>query len=484
MALLSPGVEVKEIDLSIIVPKISAVVAGFAGVFEKGPIGIPVLITSVAEFISYFGKPSDTNYNDWYQVYSFLQYANKIYVSRAIASSGALNSMVEVAVAGQNNPSLNPTDDSDNYSLIENSEVYEMVESSIVSDASTAIKFIAKDAGEYGSKIEIAIAKTLDFSTGLTQIFPGINLNEQFERVPTSSEIAIAIRVDDIIVETYIVSIIPGTKDYQNKSVFAEDVLNRKSNYVYCKVITGAGLPNSCLNSNTVSLSGGTSGTIDVGDLTTAYGSYSDGTIFGNKESLDIDLLIANELVRSEVGDLAYQRADCIAFVGPKYEDVVGLKSSTAVSNMITDVNGFSGGLTTSYAAYFGNYLYIYDTYNDKYRWISPAGISAGLRADTTSKRAEWYASAGLDNGRVLLAQKIAFVPSQGQRDILYKSKINPIAQFPGNGIVIYGQKTLQSKASASKNINNIKVGELLYYGIKTINNKSYTGFYREENIS
>jgi hypothetical protein len=416
MALMSPGIEVKEIDLSIIVPKLSAVVGAFAGIFEKGPVGKEVLITSVAEFIEIFGKPNNSNANDWYQVYSFLQYANKIYVSRAIPTLDTRNAIFELADDGLLNPTLTVEANAASFPVVYNSEDYEIKETSIIAEAGTSIKFIAKDVGFFGNGIEIAVAKASDFTSGTTLAFPGIKLNDLFDKVPSSSEVAIVIRVGGTIKETFIVSMTQGAKDYQNKSTYIEDVLDRRSQYVYAKA-TSENLPNSALGVNSITLFGGSEGTYDVGDITSALGSISDASIFGNKENLDIDLIIANELARSECGQLASDRADCICFTGPLFEDVVGVNSTTAVSNIITDINGFSGGLTTSFSAYFGNYIQIYDVYNDQYRWISPAGLCAGLRADVSTKRAEWFASAGETWGKVKLAKKLAYIPSQGQRD-------------------------------------------------------------------
>jgi hypothetical protein len=92
-----------------------------------------------------------------------------------------------------------------------------------------------------------------------------------------------------------------------------------------------------------------------------------------------------------------------------------------------------------------------------------------------------------LDRGQIKNAQKIAFNPNLGQRDFLYKNKINPVVSFPGQGnAIVWGQKTLQSKPSASKNwfINNIKLGEVLYYGIEEANNTTYRKICIKGNVS
>jgi phage tail sheath protein FI len=133
------------------------------------------------------------------------------------------------------------------------------------------------------------------------------------------------------------------------------------------------------------------------------------------------------------------------------------------------------------------NYKYQYDKYNDKFRWVSVAGDVAGLRAETNTDLNTWWASAGLDRGQIKNAQKIAFNPNLGQRDMLYKNKVNPIVSFPGQGnAIVWGQKTLQSKPSASKNwfINKIKLGEVLFYEVEAGNNTEYRKISEERNIA
>jgi len=112
-----------------------------------------------------------------------------------------------------------------------------------------------------------------------------------------------------------------------------------------------------------------------------------------NKEEVEIDIVIGNEKARVAAGTLATERADCIAFLGSKYEDVVGLPSAKIVENLVKDVQTGelnNGGTATSYCAYFGNYKKQYDVINDKMRWVSIAGDVAGLRADVNTDLASW----------------------------------------------------------------------------------------------
>jgi phage tail sheath protein FI len=98
--------------------------------------------------------------------------------------------------------------------------------------------------------------------------------------------------------------------------------------------------------------------------------------------------------------------------------------------------------------------LYVYDKYNDVYRWIPAAGTVAGLCANTDNVADAWFSPAGLNRGVLRNVVKLALNPKQAQRDTLYKARVNPIVSFPGEGIVLFGDKTALAKPSAFDRIN------------------------------
>jgi len=108
----------------------------------------------------------------------------------------------------------------------------------------------------------------------------------------------------------------------------------------------------------------------------------------------------------------------------------------------------------TSYATTYGNWMAVADSYAGKQCWVPSSGFAAAAMARTDAVAFPWFAPAGFTRGLVSFANDIAVNPNQKQRDELYKANINPIAQFPGSGIVIFGQKTLQKKPSAFDRIN------------------------------
>jgi len=388
---------------------------------------------------------------------------------------GAYNAFVEAPQDGGTTISANVL--YKDRQFIPNSDEYDYLESSIVISGTSKLKFIAKSSGELMNGIEIAIAREADFVSGTQTVFNGVSLNEQFEFAPLEAnlEIAIIVRVDGIITGSYIASTSPTAVDYKNKSIYVENIINNYDEYLYCKDNTTiTSLPESRLYTsatydslgvevtpavnNVLYLGNGSDGTVSAGDISTAYGSVADNTIFG-AEDLDIDLIISNERARTSAGALATYREDCIAFHGMIYEDAVGLDSNTIVENAVKDVTTGemnSGNVTNSYNAYYGNYKLQYDKFNDKNRWISVVGDVVGLFAQTAFDYESWYATAGQNRGIIKNAIRMSIKSTnRGMRDTLYKNRINPIASFPGIGnAVIWGQKTLLNNTSSFSRLN------------------------------
>jgi hypothetical protein len=444
--MLSPGVYTTEIDASTIVPTVSNSVGVFAGNFVKGPAGVFSLVTNTDELVDLYGEPTNTNYNDFYQAYNFLQYGNKLLLSRAIDDTSALNA--GAYAADTEGAVITDYDTAEN--LVRNNDDLESGTFTFAAANDKAL-FMAQNPGTWGNDISVAIATSTDFNSG-NDAFEGIGLDDLFEYSPDTNEYGIIVKVGDNIVETFTVSLDETAKDYQNNNMYIENVINRQSNYIYV-VIDGAnenGLA-SAIDASAITLVGGADSTPVAGDLTDAY------EIFENKEELDIDIIIGNELdFGASAIVLAEKREDCIAFIGASDAitgGIVGEKASAATTNLV-DSRATEYNTNSMFAVLAGNYKYQYDRYSDKYRWVNIAGDIAGLRAATNTNRASWWASAGLERGQIKNVTKLAFNPTQAQRDVLYKAGINPIVSFPGQGTVMWGQKTLLSKPSSFDRVN------------------------------
>jgi phage tail sheath protein FI len=464
--MLSPGVSITEIDASAIVPTVSNSVAVFGGSFTKGPTGVFTQIANSVELEGFYGKPTDSNYNDWYQCKNFLDYGNTLLVSRGLSAT-AKNA---IAVFGASTATTVPAGAdilASNINVIGNFVDFEIAEPSITFPATAtndtydiALKIISRNPGVWGNSIRIAIALPADFTSGSNYAFDGIGLNEQFDYAPISGEVGILVQVDGEIVERYIASFDQTAKDFNGKSMYIETLINNQSSYIFIKDNTAvtSGLANdlkvksfifSNATSKDVVLSTGNDGaTLTVGEIADSY------DVWMNKEEIDIDIVIGNESNPIAAFNLADSRKDCIAFIGAAYGDTVGKKATDAMSAIVTWRKTGELNINSSYAVAGANYMNIYDKYANKNRWVNVAGSMAGLRAATSTNLASWWASAGLERGQIKNVVKLAFNPNLPQRDTLYKNGLNPIVSFPGQGTVIWGQKTLQDKASSFDRIN------------------------------
>jgi phage tail sheath protein FI len=208
---------------------------------------------------------------------------------------------------------------------------------------------------------------------------------------------------------------------------------------------------------NSVSLTSGTDDYVATNaEIATAYEKFNDS------ENVDLSLLICGpsqtgadatgDTKATAVMDIATSRKDCVAFISPARSDVVGVANAiTQTQNVISFADGVP---STSYAVIDSGYKYMYDRYNDVYRFVPLNGDIAGLCARTDSIADAWFSPGGFNRGQIRGAVKLAFNPNQTQRDELYKSRINPVTSFPGQGTVLFGDKTAQSKPSAFDRIN------------------------------
>ena len=273
------------------------------------------------------------------------------------------------------------------YLVIENSDEYEMKETSIAfTHADSKIKIIAKNPGKWSEKLEIAIANPSDFGTN-KMAFDGISLDDLFEYRPTGTEVGIIIKYEDEIKEVFTVNFDATAKDINNKSTYIETVINNQSSYIFIKDNTAVteALKSYIFSSvaGTIELVLGRDSDIQADDLLNAL------DVFSNKEELEIDVIIGNELDSgASAKELAESRKDCLAFIGANYSDVVGKKSSDAVANLIEWRTTGSLNFNSMFVCAIGNYLYMYDRYNDKNRWVNLAGSCAGLRSAVNSDRA------------------------------------------------------------------------------------------------
>ena len=186
--------------------------------------------------------------------------------------------------------------------------------------------------------------------------------------------------------------------------------------------------------------------------------------LFAGKADIDLSLVMQGKAIGTGslanyiIANIADSRKDCVAFISPDYSIVTNAQTRDPVQYAVDFRNSTGGisGLTynSSYAVMDTGYKYQYDKYNDVNRWVPLNGDIAGLCALTDQTRDSWYSPAGFNRGQIKNVVKLQFNPNQAQRDLLYKNDINPVVQFPGQGTILYGDKTLLGKPSAFDRIN------------------------------
>lgn len=184
--------------------------------------------------------------------------------------------------------------------------------------------------------------------------------------------------------------------------------------------------------------------------IITGYNLVEDPEVFG-----DIDFLVPGHISSGgavRLINIAEKRKDCIVVVSPPREDVINSNTSTKKTDDI--INFFQTLPSSSYAIFDSGYKYIYDKYNDVYRYVPCAADVAGLCMSTTINSETWFSPAGYNRGQIRSATKLAYSPRQAERDRLYTNRINPVVAFPGQGIVLFGDKTALTSPSAFDRIN------------------------------
>ena len=263
------------------------------------------------------------------------------------------------------------------------------------------------------------------------------------------------------ILETYgAVSKASNGKTAQGSTNYYPDVLYAQSNYIYWMDHNAAGSTWGQAAANTVftdvtavsnvSLQSGSDGSASTtGQKMIAYQKFADS------ETVDVGLIMAGAGDATHIGNLitiAENRKDAIVFASPERSDVVNVADANQQKNNV--VGFFNTIQSSSYVLFDSGYKYMYDRYADVYRYVPLNGDMAGLSARTDLIADAWYSPAGFNRGIVRGAVKLAFNPTKAQRDELYRARINPVATFPGQGTVLFGDKTGLSAPSAFDRIN------------------------------
>lgn len=348
--------------------------------------------------------------------------------------------------------------------------------------------------GEWAAKYPGALGNSLKVSMADAETYTGWAYETQFDSAPGTSTYAasvsgsndelhiVVVDVDGLwtgtagtVLEKYaFVSKAGDAKKSDGTNNYYKNVINSQSKYIWwmdhttsvATSVGGVGTSGVAWGTDaagvgfkdlttdvTKTLTGG------VDDLSATDGELQTGfELFANAELYDISLITlgkaSSTVATYVINNVAEVRRDCVAFISPENTssgDIIIGSGSDAVNAILTYRLALP---STSYAVLDSGYKYQYDRYNDKYRFVPLNGDIAGLSARTDYTNDPWWSPAGLNRGQVKNVVKLAVNPGKTERDNLYKGGVNPVVNFPGEGTVLFGDKTLQAKPSAFDRIN------------------------------
>jgi hypothetical protein len=453
---LSPGVNVSEIDLTTIIPAVGTTEAAFVGKFVWGPVNDIVTVSSEVDLVNTYGKPDSNTAIDFFTAANFLAYGRNLKIVRAAA------------------PGLyNATSTGDSL-LIKNNNDYV---NNFSSNASTYGAWAAKYSGQLGNSLKVSV-----MASSNSNVFSSWAYGGYFDGAPSTSTYAInrgstnagdemhIVVVDEDGLFTGIANTVLEKFAYVSKasdairddgsSNYYKNVINQSSKYIWSLTHPTSNAlnwgtvatPNLVFGSanavETISLANGTYGQAVTANVTSAYDKFK------NADETDISLVLTgahgSNVATYVISNITEYRKDCIAFISPDLTDVVNVPGSE-VTNAITTRNKLT---STSYAFMDSGWKYQFDKYNNTYRWLPLNGDIAGLCVKTDYERDPWFSPAGFNRGQIKNVVKLAWNPNKTDRDNLYKSGVNPVVTFPGEGTILFGDKTMLSKPSAFDRIN------------------------------
>ncbi len=476
----SPAVVVKEVDNTGGVPNVQTSTGAIVGNFRWGPVEQRTLIANEQGLVDTFASPDTTNTIDFHNAAYFLRYSNSLQVVRMVDSAAANAAGAVGQTASYDRSTLdNP--------VVKNKSNFEAQESGLDSDGHT---IIARFPGQLGNALRVAVCPPSVNDSAFDDwaykaSFDGAPGTSAYDSdrdgVNTELHLAVVDRTGELtgtkntVLETYpYVSVASNSKNADGTSNYIKDVINERSEYIYFIGFDSAFANNG--NAGTA-LTPGTTKTFlgtdieaasnvdfDSGANSAALGTsqfLSGFDLFEDKTAVEVDFLIApgmntradmTTVVNDLVATAGTTRKDCVVVTSPPRSEVVNKTNETTITSEIV---GTIGTFTnSSYLIMDGNYLKVYDKYNDQYIQIPAASSTAGLMAETDRVAAPWFSPAGARRGNYLGVTSIDYNPNKTNRDTLYKAGVNPVVNVAGRGVQLFGDKTRLSRPSAFDRIN------------------------------
>lgn len=591
---VSPGVSIKEIDLTTVVPAVATTPGGFAGYFHWGPTDQIVTVTQQTELVSIFGKPYNDNYVDFFTAGNFLSYGNNCQVVRVVGSTANNASVTKAGVcAAYANGGFVIKNDTDfgastiaqttapaagvlfaaKYPGLLGSSIKVVLTSgtgvtgaSLAADAAQGVTYIDMITTGQSQVRYFAVNDEITFTDGTVVTVSGVQTGTTASTTFTSRTavygdffgvtsgitltasgsprvrlllnnllpVAQGLSASFNIKSAYakyvgsnatttpyaadaggsgdIVNVLVLDKDgqwtgtvngllekyeglsrafdarkFDGSSNYYKTVLNDQSKYVWAlsNDIATNGLSAANVTAWT-KLGAGIASQTAVGEgvMSLGFTGGNDATAddsvrwangwskFADADAVDVSLLpmgsASSTLAQLVVQNVCEKRLDCMAFVSPATTDVVNTLPYAALNNLKT-FRDSTFNINSSYAVIDSGWKYQLDTYNNLLRTMPLNADIAGLVARTEFTNEAWFSPAGYNRGQIKNVVKLAYNPSQeAHRDELYTRQINPVVSFPGQGVILFGDKTAQTRPSAFDRINVRRLFIILEKAIAT----------------
>ena len=472
--LQSVGVQVTETDLTPVTQPVSASIGAYVGHFNWGPALELVNVVSETVLGKIFGTPSkkdDLTSGSFLTAESFLKYGNSLKVIRTLDTATALNAKGEVYLYGTSEETL----------CIPNKTAFDIVSSTVLTSP-----FYARYSGALGNSLSLQVfhANNAGATASESKKFFSVlasttlwatsdeNAAAYVSETPiTNDEVHIAI-YDELglisgtkgtVLETWEgLSLAPDARASSGANNYWADVINASSSYVYVgnagDVATFSNDTYTLIGNGAITFSDGANGDQDFNNVVNTL------SILEDTDNIDVNLIFAEAFendTQAEVNDaligVAGQRKDAMVFLSAPLDLYKEPSDSAKLSTLQAwrnDRIANSPNTVLSYTVFDSTPVYVYNKYADRYEWIPACGHMAGLCAYTDEIADPWFSPAGFNRGQLRGVTKLAYNPKSTDRDDLYNSNINPIVNIPGQGIILYGDKTGQKRPTAFDRIN------------------------------
>lgn len=448
--LVSPGVQVKEIDLTNVVPSVSSTIGAMAGAFTWGPANEICTVTSETQLVEKFGEPNADTFESVLSAAQFLSYGNNLKVVRAVGTSARNATASGTGILTQNKTVFDG----------QSPAAGDWAQARYPGVRGNAVGVSVLTAGQTGTAWQLSNVESVPGTSAGAAAVGGSN--DEIHLWVYDVDGTITGAVGTVLEYWTYLSQASDVKGSDGSTLYYKDVINAGSDWVFIGNApaalsesgnSAAGETFVTVASFFIALTGGIDDNVlSVGETTAGYALMADA------ETIDTNLIFQanSSLSAADTRTLsnfitaqAAARKDAVGFVSPERAATVNAAAPA------TSVAAWRTALTsTSYGFADSGSLYVYDKYNDVYRWIAAAGSMAGLSANADLVADAWFSPAGFTRGNVRNVTKLAWNPNQAERDALYKTGVNPVVTFPGQGTVLFGDKTLQSKPSAFDRIN------------------------------